>query len=236
MDFKGHFALSDGGRCHPLTVLDDHSRFCIGLRACENEQRATVKEQLTAIFRRYGLPERFLVDNGPPWGTGHPGRLTRLGAWLIRLCIRVTHTGYYHPQTIGKDERFHRTLGTELISRQVIQDVDHAQLCFDPWREVYNLERPHEALDLEVPASRYRESSRPFPETLPPIVYSRGDIVRKVGKLGRIMYRYRLFRAGKGLQGERVALRPTDKDGILDMYFGDHMVRQINLRADVDDL
>jgi transposase InsO family protein len=236
MDFKGHFELSDGSRCHPLTVLDDHSRFCIGLRACENERRATVKEHLTAIFRRYGLPERFLVDNGPPWGTGHPGRLTRLGAWLIRVGVTVVHTGHYHPQTIGKDERFHRTLGTELISRQVIQDLDHAQKCFDPWREVYNFERPHEALDLEVPASRYRESSRPFPETLPPIIYNRNDVVRKVGQLGRIEYRNRRFRVGRGLQRERVALRPAENDGILDVYFCDQIVGQINLRADVEDL
>jgi transposase InsO family protein len=236
MDFKGHFELSDGSRCHPLTVLDDHSRFCIGLRACENERRATVKEHLTAIFRRYGLPERFLVDNGPPWGTGHPGRLTRLGAWLIRVGVTVVHTGHYHPQTIGKDERFHRTLGTELISRQVIQDLDHAQQCFDPWREVYNFERPHEALDLEVPASRYRESSRPFPETLPPIIYNRNDVVRKVGRLGRIEYRNRRFRVGRGLQRERVALRPAENDGILDVYFCDQIVGQINLRADVEDL
>lgn len=232
MDFKGYFALSDGSKCHPLTVLDDHSRFCIGLRACENEQRVTVKERLTDIFRIYGLPERFLVDNGPPWGTGFRGRLTRLGAWLIRVGVTVVHTGHYHPQTIGKDERFHRTLGTELISRQVIQDLAHAQQCFDPWREVYNFERPHEALDLVVPASRYHESSRSFPETLPPIIYGNNDVVRKVGQHGRIAYRNRLFRVGRGLQGQRVALRATENDGIFDVYFCHQNVAQINLRAD----
>jgi transposase InsO family protein len=236
MDFKGHFELADGSRCHPLTVLDDHSRFCIGLRACENEQRPTVKEQLTATFRRYGLPERFLVDNGPPWGTGHPGRLTRLGTWLIRVGVSVVHTGHYHPQTIGKDERFHRTLGTELISRQVITDLRHAQQCFDTWREIYNLERPHEAIDLAVPASRYHESSKPFPETLPPILYNSNDLVRKVGNNGRIGYRNRLYRVGRGLQGQRVALRPSEKDGILDVYFSNQIVGQIDLRVEVEDL
>ena len=139
-------------------------------------------------------------------------------------------------RSIGKDERFHRTIGAELISQQAIQDLDHAQQCFDPWREVYNFERPHEALDLEVPASRYRESSKPFPETLPPIVYGRDDIVRRVGKLGRIEYRNRRFRVGRGLQGQRIALRPTENDGILDVYFSDQIVGQIDLRADVEDL
>jgi hypothetical protein len=133
-------------------------------------------------------------------------------------------------------ERFHRTLGTELISRQVIQDLDHAQQCFDLWREVYNFERPHEALDLAVPASRYHESSKSFPETLPPIVYNRNDIVRKVGNNGRIGYRNRLFRVGRGLQGQRVALRPAEKDGILDVYFCDQNVGQIDLRKNGEDL
>lgn len=67
MDFKGHFALV-AGRCYPLTVLDDHSRFALGICACANQRGETVQEHLTAIFRRYGLPQRILVDNGAPWG------------------------------------------------------------------------------------------------------------------------------------------------------------------------
>jgi transposase InsO family protein len=232
MDFKGHFAMINGERCHPLTILDDHSRFCLGLRACGDERRTTVKEHLTAVFRCYGLPERFLVDNGPPWGSGHPGRLTHLGAWLVQLGVTVVHTGPYHPQTIGKDERFHRTLGIEVISRQAIRNLNHAQQCFNPWRGVYNFERPHEALDLEVPASRYRDSSRPFPEILPPTVYSRGDILRKVDQKGKISFRNRLYRVGKPLRGHRVALRPTEEDGVMDVYFGHQRLNQIDLRGD----
>jgi len=72
MDFKGHFALRRGGRCHPLTVLDDHSRFALGLRACSNEQGETVQAEVTQLFRRYGLPKAMLMDNGAPWGAcGH---------------------------------------------------------------------------------------------------------------------------------------------------------------------
>lgn len=230
MDFKGHFAMTNGERCHPLTVLDDHSRFCIGLRACGNERRATVREQLTAIFRCYGLPERFLLDNGPPWGTGFSRRLTRLGVWLVQVGVTIVHTGHYHPQTIGKDERFHRTLGAEVISRQVIQDLGHAQLCFDPWREVYNFERPHDAIDLEMPASRYRESTKLFPETLPPIIYSRDDIVRKVGQNGKVSFRNQYHKVGKALIGHHVALRPTEEDGVMDVYFSRQRVDKIYLK------
>lgn len=230
MDFKGHFPLINGERCHPLSVLDDHSRFCLGLQACENERRETVQGRLTAIFRRYGMPEQLLMDNGPPWGTGSQGRLTRLGVWLVRLGVALVHTRSYHPQTIGKEERFHRTLVDEVLRHQALRDLDHTQRCFDPWRDMYNHERPHEAIGMAVPASRYRESLRAFPETLPPIVYEPRAIVRKVGQNGRISFRNRLFRVGKALHGHSVELRPTETDGLFDVYFSNQKVSQINLR------
>lgn len=230
MDFKGHFPLASGARCHPLTVLDDHSRFCVGLRACADEQRTTVQEHLTSIFRRYGLPQRLLVDNGPPWGTEGYDRLSRLGVWLIRMGVSVVHSGVYHPQTLGKDERFHRTLVDELICRQVFQDLSHTQECFDPWREVYNTQRPHESLGMATPASRYRASPRSFPETLPPIEYLPDDVVRRVDATGQIYYRNRRFRVGKALHGCPVALRPAHSDGPFDIYLCHHKVTTIDLR------
>src|SRR5688572_30609433 len=124
MDFKGHFALTGGGRCHPLTVLDDHSRYALTLWACGNEQAGTVQEQLTHTFRTYGLPWRMLMDNGPPWGnpqgSGHPrgSPWTGLTVWLLRLGVHVTHGRPFHPQTQGKDERFHRTLVQEVLDRE----------------------------------------------------------------------------------------------------------------------
>ena len=110
MDFKGYFALEEGGYCHPLTVLDDHSRFLLGLRACPNEAMVTVKAQLSEIFRSYGLPDRMLMDNGSPWGDDADTHHTIFTAWLIRLGVQVSHGRPYHPQTQGKDERLHRTL------------------------------------------------------------------------------------------------------------------------------
>jgi len=230
MDFKGHFPLADGTRCHPLTVLDDHSRFCLGLRACADEQRTTVQEQLTVLFRRFGLPQRLLVDNGPPWGTEGYDRVTRLGVWLIRMGVSVVHTGTYHPQTLGKDERFHRTLMDELIRRQTFHDLFHAQQCFDPWREMYNAQRPHESLSLQVPASRYYTSPRTYPETPPPVEYPPQETLRWVDDKGRISLRNRHFRVGKALYGHRVAIRHTDTDAQLDIYFRHQRVARIDLR------
>ena len=109
MDFKGHFATAQG-RCHPLTVLDDHSRYSLALEACANEQDQTVRARLIAAFRRYGLPDQMLMDNGPPWGDTGGEPFTIFSVWLLRLGVAVSHGRPRHPQTQGKDERFHRTL------------------------------------------------------------------------------------------------------------------------------
>ena len=113
MDFKAGWPCG-AGRCHPLTILDDHSRYALGVAACPNQRTATVQAQLVTAFQRYGLPDRLLVDNGSPWGArpGHP--YTPLTVWLRRLGIAVSHSRPYHPQTLGKDERFHGTLERDL--------------------------------------------------------------------------------------------------------------------------
>ena len=229
MDFKGHFALSQG-RCHPLTLVDDHSRFSPGLEACADEQATTVRERLSAIFRRYGLPWRMLVDNGAPWGDDRKSRHTWLTIWLLRLGIAVSHGRPYHPQTQGKAERFHRSLAEEVLAGPPLKGLAEYQKRFDAWRHVYNAERPHEAIGMAVPLQRYRPSSRPFPESLPPLDYDSADIVRKVDTTGRLYWRGRPFRVGKALQGQAVAIRPTRTDGRYDVCIGAHAIATIDLK------
>ena len=230
MDFKGHFPVAHG-RCHPLTVLDDCSRFALCLHACPNEQGTTVQTHLTQTFRRYGLPHRMLMDNGPPWGvplTLSP--FTPLTVWLIRLGIALSHARPAHPQTLGKDERFHRTLKAELLHQRAFADLAHCQHHFDRWRDHYNLERPHDALALAVPATRYTPSPRLFPEALPPIDYGPGAHVRRVQGKGVISFRGRSFRVTKALRGYPVALRPTLQDGRWRVYFCHQYISELDLR------
>lgn len=228
MDFKGHIAMRHG-RCHPLTVLDDNSRFSINLTACADERTDTVKNALIVSFRRYGLPDRITMDNGSPWGNDQFNDLTPLTVWLIQLGVGVSHSRPYHPQTQGKDERFHRTLNVEVIIRQQFDDLAHCQRQFDSFRDTYNLERPHESLGMKAPISRYRPSDRSYPETLPAIEYGPDDLVRKVQSKGEIYFKGKVFRVAGALQGYPVAVRPTSIDGNYTVHFCQRKLKEISL-------
>ena len=229
MDFKGHFPTVRGGRCHPLTVIDDHARYALAVRGCRDERAATVRGVLIDVFRRYGMPLRLLCDNGPPWGADD-GALTALGAWLIRLGVSLSHGRPHHPQTQGKDERFHRTLNVELIGTRAFADVPAFDEHAEPWRYQYNHVRPHEALALRPPATRYAPSPRAYPAALPPIEYDAADAVRIVGGDGRITYRGRRLRVGRALRGEPVALRHTAVDGVMGVYYCHQKITELDLR------
>lgn len=228
MDFKGHFAIGQG-RCHPLTAVDDHSRFNVLLKACADEAGLTVKHALIECFRRYGLPDRITIDNGSPWGGDETVLITELTAWLVRLTIVVSHSRPYHPQTQGKDERFHRTLLEDAIAGRSFGDLAECQKAFDKFRTTYNLERPHESLGMKPPVTRYTPSSRPFPERLPPIEYAPGDKVRKVQDKGFTFIDGRILRLPKALKGEHVAFRPTDTDGKFDVFYCHHKLTEVEL-------
>lgn len=231
MDFKGYFNIKNG-QCHPLTVLDDHSRYSIGIEACKNETYFTVKERLIAIFSKYGLPQAILSDNGAPFGGTSYSRYSKLGVWLIRLGIKVLHGRPYHPQTQGKEERFHRTLKAEVLNYLNLHEIDilGCQTSFNRWRSIYNHERPHEALDMKVPGEVYTESKITFHNQLIPIEYGPDDIVRKVDIEGLVSYKDKKYRVGKGFYKEQVALRYTRIDGILDVYFCNQRIKKIDLR------
>jgi transposase InsO family protein len=231
MDFKGHFATA-GGRCHPLTVLDDCSRYALGIRACGQESEATVTSELTALFRRYGLPDRMLMDNGSPWGSANSEhRYTHFEVWLMERGVATSHGRPYHPQTQGKDERFHRTLQAEAIGRRSFVDLSDCQRRFDAWRQVYNTERPHEALDLATPISRYRPSRRPFPEQIAPYDYGPGVTLRRVSDTGWLSFRGRPLKLGRAFVHRQVALRPTASDGCFAVFFCGYQVAQLDLRG-----
>lgn len=234
MDFKGWVRIGGQVRCHPLCILDDHSRFSVTLQACENERSATVKPLLVKAFQRYGLPAALYVDNGSPWGTGVPGGWTGLGVWLLKLGIEVIHGRPYHPQGRGKIERFHRTLNAEVFSTiaETTFSLAQMQARLDDWRTLYNLERPHEALDMDVPVNHYQPSPRPFPQILPQVEYDTGEILRRVGtSKAYISFKNRSWKVPKAFRGETLAIRPRAAQGRYAICFGATKIAAIDLNA-----
>jgi transposase InsO family protein len=229
MDFKGHFAAG-AERCHPLTLLDDHSRFSLLIKACANEQGETVQSALEQVFIEYGLPLSMTMDNGPPWGYSGDQRYTTLSVWLMRLGIWVSHSRPLHPQTQGKLERFHRTLNEELLTLYSFDNLAHAQEGFDWWQKIYNEKRPHGAIDLQVPVKRYKRSEREYRQVLPEIEYPAGMQVCKVHYSGEINYKGKYYRVGQAFRRYPVGLKESTVDGLLDVYFCHQKVLKIDLR------
>jgi hypothetical protein len=233
MDFKGDFSTQAGSRCYPLTVLDDHSRFNLVLAACADQTGATVQGTLSAAFQAYGLPEAILCDNGPPWGCAEPVcPYTRFTVWLLRLGVRVQHGRPYHPQTQGKDERFHRTLERDLLVQHTWTDLAHCAREFPRFRHRYNCTRPHDSLNGDTPVAHYRSSPRSMPAHLPSTEYPESDIVKVVRHEGTIHFQQRRWYVGRSFGSLAIGLRPSAQtDGQWEVFFGIHRLGLLDLTA-----
>lgn len=233
MDHKGHFATQSGQRCHPLTVIDDHSRYNLVLTAAADQTGSCVQRELTAAFELYGLPEALLCDNAAPWGRADSTcGYTTLTVWLLRVGVRVLHGRPYHPQTQGKDERFHRTLSDDLLARHTWRDLAHCQEQFDRYRQIYNCERPHDSLGGIPPITRYRPSPRGLPSLLPSIEYPTDTIVRKLPASGYLMFKRQIWYIGQPFAGLPIGLRPDPhRDGHWNVYFCSTLLGRLDLTA-----
>ena len=219
-DFMGGRALRGGGRCHPLTLIDDHSRSCLLALACPDQTLGTVWAAWVAAFAAAGLPRRIRTDHGPPWGAAGAGGVTAREARLVHLGVRPGHGRPRHPQTRGTVERLHRTIRAEQPALPTARDLAEAQALLDAWRHVDHHVRPHQALGGAVPADRWHPSPRPFPGSLPALAPLPGEEVRTVWHPGRVSFRGQVVHVGGGLVGERVAVRPDGDPGRFAVWLG----------------
>ena len=153
-DFKGEFKTGDGIYCYPLTVTDDHSRYLLGCQGLLSTKVVEAKPVFRRLFKEYGLPKRIRTDNGVPFATNTLARLSKLSAWWVRLGVLPELIEPGKPQQNGRHERMHRTLKAE-ATRPPAGSCRAQQRKFNHFREEFNHERPHEALDMHTPASRY---------------------------------------------------------------------------------
>lgn len=227
MDSKGKYPLARG-ECHPLSILDDHSRYAVGLHALPSLQSEQAYPCLVRTFRDYGLPQAILMDHGALWWSVWNGwGLTWLSVRLIEQGIRLRYGRVQHPQTQGKVERFHRTLGEDLRHRGVPQRFAEWPAVLADFRTNYNHRRPHEALGMQRPAERYRPSMRAYQERPRPWEYPAGSDVRRVNANGAIAEAGRKWFVCEALAEQYVMVERFD--GKLLVSYRHSYIREIDL-------
>lgn len=227
MDYKGEFRMLNGELCYPLTILDDCCRYSLCVEANPNVQYQSFYPVFSRVLAEYGLPREILCDHGKPWSDSKGG-ITQFDVWMMQLGILPIHGRMLHPQTQGKEERFHRTMKAELLRHRPMRDLADAQTAFDAWRWEYNHERPHEALDLACPASRYKPSPRPLPVSLEEPVYPVGANLRKVNYKGYVSIRRRRYYLSEALAGKLLSIREGE-DKTLFLSYGAFDIASLDL-------
>jgi putative transposase len=214
-DFKGEFLTGDHRYCYPFT-RDGFSRWVLRCDALTAHTLAVTRPCFERAFAEYGLPDRIRSDNGPPFGGPGLGRLSTLAVWWIRLGIVPERIAPGHPEQNGSHEQFHAVLKAE-TARPPAATARAQQRRFQRFCAEYNHERPHEALDQAVPATRYQPSPRSLPRRLPPLAYPGYAEIRRVDQNGYVSWRRPLF-VSAALAGEDVAFEEVD-DGIWTVTF-----------------
>jgi len=228
-DYKGEFRTGNGIYCYPLTVTDGYSRYLLGCQGLNSTAVAEAKPVFTRLFKEYGLPRRIRTDNGVPFATNTLARLSRLSAWWVRLGILPELIEPGKPQQNGRHERMHRTLKAE-TTRPAAGSLAAQQRKFNAFREEFNNERPHEALDMQTPACLYRSSTREMPEKIPPFEYPDRFELRYVSANGGIRWKKHAWvNVSTVCIGEYVGLEEID-DGIWNVYFGPLKLGRLNER------
>jgi transposase InsO family protein len=226
MDGKGKYRSQDG-TCYPLSILDDHSRFAVGLYGLCAFAAEMVYPCLVRTFERYGVPEAMLMDRGSVWWSTTNGYgLTWLSVGLIEQGIRLHYGRVQHPQTQGKVERFHRTLNEAVRHRGKPGCLAEWPKALEEFRQIYNQQRPHEALGMQRPAERYRVSARRYRAQPREWEYPEGSVVQRLNTQGCLYWQGANWFVCEALAGKRVRVEAVA--GLLLVSYRHMYVREID--------
>ena len=228
-DFKGQFLLGNRRYCYPLTMTDQYSRYLLKCQGLYSVEGRGVFPVFREAFEEYGVPRVIRVDNGAPFGSRGLGGLSELGVWWIKLGIYPEYIEPGHPEQNGRHERMHRTLKAE-TTRPPQKTLRQQQKRFDVFQQEYNQERPHEALDLNPPASRYKSSPRAYPDPLPAPEYPGHYEVRYVNPAGAIKWKRQAVYLGESFRRQRIGLVEVEEH-LWRIYFCDVEVGTLDGRG-----
>jgi transposase InsO family protein len=227
MDLVGGIGLVDGSTAKALTGLDDHSRFCVSARLMPRERTQAVCDGLAEAMRRHGVPQQILTDNGKVFTGrfGHPPT----EVLFDRICREngVEHllTAPRSPTTTGKIERFHRSLRAECLTGQLFRSLPVAQAAVDEWVEFYNTQRPHQSLDMAVPAERFTASTASPRLVHEPDRSGEDWVSRRVGANGVVCVSWQQVSVGKHHAGARCDVQVGEE--LLQFWIGNELCKTV---------
>lgn len=220
VDFKGEYRLGNGKYCYPLTISDHYSRYLLECEALESTSTDSTWSCFERVFQNYGLPTVIRSDNGTPFSSRALYGWSQLSVWWLRLGIQLERIEPGCPEQNGRHERIHWTLKYE-ATRPSSPNLFHQQARFDSFRHSYNCFRPHEALNMKLPADLYKKSDARYPRVLPELDYPMHDLVRTVDSQGMVyLHKRKKFHLSAALVGEDVGLKEV-KEGIWQANFMD---------------
>jgi transposase InsO family protein len=229
VDFKGHFAVGDGTRCHPLTISDAASRYLIKCEALSEPKEGPVRRHFELAFHEFGLPTRIRSDNGPPFASKALGGLSKLSVWFVQLGIVPERIEPGQPQQNGRHERMHRTLGEHTANPPAATMADQ-QRAFDRFRHDYNQDRPHEALGQKPPATHYEPSLRVLPDRPRAPEYGGDLVVRQVNSCGKLSWKGTMLPVTRLLAEQPVGLKQVDDDE-WELFYGPLLIGVLLVRG-----
>jgi len=227
-DFKGQFRTGDNLYCYPLTITDLKSRYLVNCTGLSGTNLKDTMDCFKKAFTEYGLPVAIRTDNGVPFAGRTAGGLSQLSLWWVKLGIVPERIHKGKPQQNGTHERFHRTLKQETAINPRA-NLKCQQLLFESFRNTFNHERPHQALDYKVPSECYSRSERRYTGKIIKPQYDYRMKVRKVKDSGEIKFGACSFYLSQLIAGEHVGLKEVGED-VWDIYYSFHKLAQCNIR------
>src|SRR5436309_1650269 len=210
-DYKGEFMLGNRRYCYPLTITDFASRYLLTCEALSTTQETFAFTVFERTVKACGLPQTIRTDNGVPFASAHAiYGLSKLSVWWLRLGIALERLKPGHPQQNGRHERMHLTLKKE-ATKPAAANFLQQQARFDKFIEVFNNERPHEALDMKCPAEVYQPSQRGY-TGLPDIDYPLHDKTIVVTRCGRICLGKKKINFSTVFAGQAVGIKEVHDD------------------------
>ena len=227
MDFKGPQGFNRDSPVGPLSIVDDHSRYIVTLEHLGSTRAHGVRQTLERTFSSAGLPDALLVDHGTPWwNQASPWGLSELAIWILRQGVRLLYSGFRHPQTQGKVERMHGAL-QRAVRRRKADPND--QQWLNAFRQEYNHLRPHAALGMQTPATRWHPSERRYQADPGEWSYAAELEVRRLGGDGQLFWRGRRWEISNALRRQLVGIQPLGDRALV--YFCQAPVRELDLRT-----